>query len=191
VAHRVSTSSCRTDRTSWRVWLVAMSTCPTMMASQLMCKFPRSSSRSQCTISYAQSLISWSPACFTTVSRCSTRVPDLISLRMLRAVACSCLKEQRERIMYGTTSAEKRRCVAMSAICSAKFNLVVPILRSRPIFSLSQPVSAHHCSTLISRSTPPLVGSADASLNRSPNRSPFPLLPYTSSALPFSRPRSK
>jgi hypothetical protein len=168
-----------------------MSTCPTMMASQFMCKFPRSNSRSQCTISYAQSLVSWSPACFNTVSQCSTLVPDLFSLRILLAVACFSLKEQRERIMYGTTSAEKRRCVAMSGICSAQFNLVVPILRSRPIFSVSQPISAHHCSTLISHPTSPLVGSADASLNRSPNRSPFPLLPHASSALLFSRPRSK
>ena len=125
--HRVSTSSCRIDRTSWRVLLVAMSTCPTMRASQFMCKSPMSSSRWRRTSSCAQSLISWPPACFTTVSQCNTLVPDLMSLRIFWAVACSCLKEQRERIMYGTISAQKRRCVPMPTICSAQFNLVVPI----------------------------------------------------------------
>ena len=58
----------------------------------------------------------------------------------------------------------------------------------RPVFLLRQLVSAHHYSTSISRSTSLLLGS---SLNRNPNRSPFPLLLHESSALLFSRPRLK
>jgi hypothetical protein len=191
MAHRVFTSSCRIDRTWWRVWLVAMLTCQTMTASQFMCKFPRSSSRWQCTNSCAQSPVSWPLACFTAVFLCSTLVPDLIPLEILRAVTCSYLKGQRERRMYGGISAQKRRYVPISTIRSAQFQFSCANLLSRPVFLLRQPVSAHHCSTSISRSISPLYGSANAFLIRSLNRSPFPLLPHASSALPFSRLRSK
>ena len=78
MARRGSTSSCRIDWTLWRVWLAAMSICPTMTASQFKCKFPRSSSRWRCTSSCAQSLISWPPTCFTTVSQCSALVSGAI-----------------------------------------------------------------------------------------------------------------
>jgi len=115
------------DLTSWRVWLVAMLTCLTMTASQFMYKFSRLSSRSRCTSSCAQSQIFWPPACFTTASQCSTPVPDLSSLKISQVVACFCLKEQRERIMYGGISAQMRRYAPMSKICSAQFNSVVQI----------------------------------------------------------------
>jgi hypothetical protein len=111
--------------------IVAMSTCPTMTASQFMCKFLRSSSRWRCTSSCARRPVSWPAPCFTTVSQRSALVPDLISFMILRAAACSCLKEQRDRTIYGTISVQKRRCVPMSAFFSAQFNLVLPI------FSLS------------------------------------------------------
>ena len=118
--------------------------------------------------------------------QCNTMVPNLIFLRILRAAACSCLKEQKERIMYGTTSPQEVRCVPMSVVCNSTDSLLY-----RPIFLLNQPVFAHHCLTLVSLSTSPLSGSANAFLNRSPNHFPFPLLPHASSALLFSLPRSK
>ena len=123
----MSTSNCRIDRISWRVCLVTILICLTLTAPQFISKFPRSSSRWRYTSSCAQSLISWPPACFTTVSQCSTLVPNLISLRILQAVTCSYLKGQRERRIYGGVLAQNKRCVPMSDICSAQFDLTVPI----------------------------------------------------------------
>jgi hypothetical protein len=84
---------------------------------------------------------------------------------------------------------QKVRAYVSNLFCSIQFNYAN--LLSRPVFLLSQPVSVHHCSTSISRSTSRLFGSANASLNKSPNRSPFPLLLHANFALLFSRPRSK
>lgn len=132
-------------------------------------RFPRPGSRWLSTIYCARSLTSWPLACFTTVFRCNTLVPDLMFLRILQVGACSCLKKQKERIMYGTISAQ----------------------RGRPISLLRPPVFAHHYSTSISPSSSPLSGSANASLNRNPDHFPFPLLPHASSVSLFSFPRSK
>ena len=46
------------------------------------------------TSSYAQSLIPWPRACFTTGSHCGTLIRDLIALVMLQAVTCLCLKSR-------------------------------------------------------------------------------------------------
>ena len=132
---RVSTSSCRIDGTSWLVWPVATSTCPTMTASQSMCKFPRSSSRRPCTSSCAQNLIPWPPTCFTTGPHCSTLVLELIALGILRAVACWCLKGQRERVMYGAISAQNRRYIPPSAICAVLVLIFSPDISSYSVSS--------------------------------------------------------
>ena len=80
---------------------------------------------------------------------------------------------------------QRGRCVPMTATYATQSNLsATPALRS--VFLFSQPVSVHDCSTSISRLTSPPLGPAYASLNRRPDRSPFPLLPHASSALLFS-----
>ena len=84
---------------------------------------------------------------------------------------------------------EKVRASANNLFCSIQFRRAR--LLSRPVSSLNQPVSAHHYSISISRSTSPLLGSANAFLNRSLNCSLFPLLLHANSALLFLRPRSK
>jgi hypothetical protein len=84
---------------------------------------------------------------------------------------------------------QKVRAYVSNLFCSIQFNCAN--LLSRPAFLLSQLVSAHHYSISISRSTSPLFGSANASLNRSPNYFLFLLLPHASSALLFLSPRSK
>ncbi len=188
MAHRVSTSGYRIDPTSWRDWLVEiMSTCPTMTDSQLMRKFLKSSSRWRCTSSCARSLISWHPTCFITVTQCSMLVPDLITLRMLRAVACSCLKEQKERIMFGTISARGAYVSYLNRSIQFSFDNLL----ARLVFLLSQPVSVHDYSTSFFRLTSPLFGSANASSNRSPSLPPFLSLLHASFVLLLSLPRSK
>ena len=97
--------------------------------------------------------------------------------------------EGENNVWYDLSPEEKVRTYANHLLRSIQFSCAN--LLSRPVFLLSQPVSAHHCSTSISRSTSPLFGYTNASLNISPNRSPLPLLPHANSALLFSRPRSK
>lgn len=74
--------------------------------------------------------------CPTTLSQCSTWVPDLISLKMLRAFACSCLKGPRGRILYGGISAQKRRYLALPTIYCSQSNSAVLIF-SLGLFSYS------------------------------------------------------
>jgi hypothetical protein len=97
--------------------------------------------------------------------------------------------EGENNVWHDLSPEEKVPAYVSHLLCSIQFSCAN--LLSRPVFLLSQPVSAHYCSTSISRSTSPLFSSANASLNRSPNRPPLPLLPHASSALLFSRPRSK
>ena len=110
---------------------------PNFEGSQLKYKLPRPGSRWRYTSSCVRSLIFWLLACFTTVSQCSTLVPNLISLKTLRAVARSCLKEQKERMMYGTISPQGGRCVPMSVVSNSTDSLL-----SRHNFLLNQPVCA-------------------------------------------------
>jgi hypothetical protein len=97
--------------------------------------------------------------------------------------------EGENNIWHDLSLKEKVRIYIVYLLRSIQFSYTN--LLSRLVFLLSQPVSAHYYLTLISRSTSPLFGSANASLNKSPNRSIFPLLPHASSALLFSRLRSK
>jgi hypothetical protein len=97
--------------------------------------------------------------------------------------------EGEKNIWRGLTPEQKVRAYVSNLFCSIQFNCAN--LLSRLVFLLSQLVSAHYYSISISRSTSPLFGSANASLNRSPNCFPFLLLPHASSALLFLCPRSK
>ena len=108
-AHRVSISNCRIFLMLWPVFLAAMSICPTTTRSQLMIWFLRSSLRQQSTNSCDRMPVSCLLAFSTTVSLCSMYLSDLMFLMILPVVGYSCLKSQRERIIYGMNSAPKRR----------------------------------------------------------------------------------
>ena len=97
--------------------------------------------------------------------------------------------ERGNNVWWDLGPKEKLPAYLNNLFCSIQFGCAN--LLSRPVFSLVQSLSTHHCSTLIPRSTLPLFGSANASLNRSLNRSRFPLLLHASSTLDFIRLRSK
>ena len=86
------------------------------------------------------------------------------------------------------SSEQKVRANVSNMLYSTRFNCTI---FSRPVFLLRQLVSAHHCSTSISRSTSLLLGFVNASLNRSQNYFPFLLPPHASFVLLFLCPRSK
>lgn len=186
---RASTSNSLIDRMSWPVWLVQTSTFLATIPFQFECYAPRPGSRRQRIGSCARCLVSWLPTYFTTVSRWSMLLPDIVSLRMLWGVVCSCLKGRKERIMFGTISTHKGRRVPSSTIRSIHLSRANP--RPSFAFSLNLPISAHRCLATISHCVLPPFGSTDASFNRSLNRSPFPSRPHGTSVLPFSHPRSK
>lgn len=61
---------------------------------------------------------------------------------MFRAVACSCLKGQRGRILYGGIPAQKRRYLPLPTICCSQSNSVVLIF-SLGLFSYSHSPYPH------------------------------------------------
>ena len=65
--------------------------------------------------------VSWLLASSTTVSRYSMYLSDLMFLMILLVVGCSCLKSQRERIIYGMNSAPKRRYVHIHSLIGYSF----------------------------------------------------------------------
>ena len=129
--------------------------------------------------------VSWLLAPSTTVSRYSMYLSDLMFLMILLVVGCSCLKSQRERIIYGMNSAPKRRYVHIRSLIGYS-NLLFSSL-----FLLRKPIFVHHFSISISRSNSAQIGFFNDSSNKSPSRFPFPLLPHANFVLLFLYPKLK
>jgi hypothetical protein len=145
MAHRGFTSSSRTGEMWWRGWHVGMSICLILTAFQFVYKFRRPSSKWQCTSSCDRSRKSWFLAYYTTVFQWSWLGLEWIFLRILLAAACSCLKEQRERIMCGGISTLKKGYVPMSKLRFPQLKVNVLIIFSElPAYS----VSSYPCITV-------------------------------------------
>jgi hypothetical protein len=111
VRFRAFISSFLIDQISLPVWLAAMSTCQSTMVSLWMYKFLRSSLKQLCTDSYGQSLTFLLHASFIPEFQCRPLTLHSKFLGTSWVVDSFYSKKQKETVMFGKCSTQKRRCV--------------------------------------------------------------------------------